>query len=179
MHTSIHSGSTGIIRHPPRNGFTASSALSPGTTALLTPSSARRVGVLANLTPASGRQNHTASPSATASARLTLRRVHRIPPDVRDDREPPLLARRDGQSKPHISGKRKQIIFRARAGQEFASPARRANHLTQDGQEQAASQRFLDFSAGSIRRHSGAPHRGEPGIWRLSREIPGCAGAPE
>ena len=53
-------------KHPafPRaNGFTASSALSPGTTALLTPSSAR--WRLANLTPASGRQNHTASPSAT------------------------------------------------------------------------------------------------------------------
>ena len=33
---------------------------------------------LANLTPASGRQNHTASPSATASARLTPRCVHRI-----------------------------------------------------------------------------------------------------
>ena len=37
---------------------------------------------LANLTPASGRQNHTASPSATASARRTLRCVHRIPPHV-------------------------------------------------------------------------------------------------
>src|SRR5450631_3039846 len=66
---------------------------------------------LANLTPASGRQNHTASPSATASARLTLRCVHRIPPDVHDDREPPLLARRDGESKPQISEKRKQNIF--------------------------------------------------------------------
>jgi len=31
MHTSIHSGSTGIARHPPRSGFTASFALSPGT----------------------------------------------------------------------------------------------------------------------------------------------------
>src|SRR4029077_17408865 len=90
MHTSIHSGGTGNIRHSPRNGFTAYSALSPGTTALLTPSSARRVGVVANLTPASGRQNHTASPSATASARLTLRRGHRIPPHVHDDRDTPL-----------------------------------------------------------------------------------------
>ena len=44
---------------------------------------------LANLTPASGRQNHTASPSATRSARRTLRCVHRIPPHVRDDRERP------------------------------------------------------------------------------------------
>ena len=47
MHTSIHSGGTGNIRHSPRNGFTVSSALSPGTTALLTPSSARRVEVAA------------------------------------------------------------------------------------------------------------------------------------
>ena len=50
---------------------------------------------LANLTPASGRQNHTASPSATRSARLTLRHGHRIPPRVRDDRDTPLLSRRD------------------------------------------------------------------------------------
>ena len=46
MHTSIHSEAPESSRHPPRNGFTAYSALSPGTTALLTPSSARRVGVL-------------------------------------------------------------------------------------------------------------------------------------
>ena len=56
-----------ITRHSPRDGFTVSSALSPGTTALLTPSSARRVGVPANLTPASGRQNHTASPSVSGA----------------------------------------------------------------------------------------------------------------
>jgi len=39
MHTGIHSGGTGNIRHSPRNGFTGYSALFPGTTALLTPSS--------------------------------------------------------------------------------------------------------------------------------------------
>src|SRR5450631_1209919 len=66
---------------------------------------------LANLTPASGRQNHTASPSVTASARLTLRRGHRIPPNVRDDRDTPLLARRDGETKAQISVKRKRNIF--------------------------------------------------------------------
>jgi len=52
---------------------------------------------LANLTPASGRQNHTASPSATASARLTLRRVHRIPPRERGDRVSPLWWDRMGE----------------------------------------------------------------------------------
>ena len=82
----------------------------PGDQALLTPSSARRVGVVANLAPASGRQNHTASPSATASARLTLRRVHRIPPNVRDDRETPLLERRDGDSKSQNYEKRKRFF---------------------------------------------------------------------
>jgi hypothetical protein len=71
-----------------------------------------------NLTPASGRQDHTTSPSATSS--FVLRavtgsraprkpkgspchhrarrrcRVHRIPPRVRDDREPPLWGRDGG-----------------------------------------------------------------------------------
>ena len=37
MHTSIHSGGTGIIRHSPRNGFTAYSALFPGTTCFVDP----------------------------------------------------------------------------------------------------------------------------------------------
>ncbi len=62
---------------------------------------------LANLTPASGRQNHTASPSAKRRARLTLRRVHRIPPNVHDDRETPLLWRQDKEIKAHVSEKRK------------------------------------------------------------------------
>jgi hypothetical protein len=63
----------------------------------------------ANLTPALGRQNHTTSPSASASvvsspfdrsralstrpattSRAQCCRVHRIPPYVRDDRETPL-----------------------------------------------------------------------------------------
>jgi hypothetical protein len=43
-----------------------------------------------NLTPASGRQDHTALPYALASLVLRRRRVHRIPPHVRDDRETPL-----------------------------------------------------------------------------------------
>ena len=83
----------------------------------------------ANLTPASGRQNHTASPSATRSARLTPRCVHRIPPHVHDDRDTPL--HRGGMARPvaYISEKRKQNIFRVGAGQEFADAARRANQL--------------------------------------------------
>src|ERR1700733_11004456 len=38
----------------------------------------------ANLTPASGCQDHTSSPSAASNARQARRRVHRIPPRVRD-----------------------------------------------------------------------------------------------
>ena len=37
MHTSIHSGSTGITRHPPRDGFTASFVLFPGTIGAVDP----------------------------------------------------------------------------------------------------------------------------------------------
>jgi hypothetical protein len=42
------------------------------------------------LTPAKGRQNHTTSPYASAPFVKGAARVHRIPPRVRDDREPPL-----------------------------------------------------------------------------------------
>ncbi len=111
-------------KHPafPTRWFTTCSALFPGTTALLTPSSARRVGVVANLTPASGRQNHTASPSASSALVSRAAHVHRIPPDVRDDREPPLLARQDGENKPHISEKRKKIFFARGLDRNSRSP---------------------------------------------------------
>src|SRR5229473_158030 len=60
---------------------------SPRRSGLLSPSSAR---LLADLTPASGRQNHTTSPYVAIRVRLARCRAHRIPPRVRDDREPPL-----------------------------------------------------------------------------------------
>jgi hypothetical protein len=44
----------------------------------------------ANLTPASRRQDHTISPSASVPLVRSTSSVHRIPPRVRDDREPPL-----------------------------------------------------------------------------------------
>ena len=117
MHTSIHSGSTGNIRHPPRNGFTVSFALSPGTIGCVDPVSpllprlAARSGSTQQqrtLTPTMGRQNHAISPSATlplvshaATAhelrspcdimRTRQRRVHHSPPRVRDDRDTPLV----------------------------------------------------------------------------------------
>jgi hypothetical protein len=44
-----------------------------------------------SLTPASGCQDHTAWPPASALPVSQHSRVHRIPPRVRDSREPPLL----------------------------------------------------------------------------------------
>jgi hypothetical protein len=76
MHTSIHSGGTGNIRHSARDGFTAYIALSPGT-GLSCPRRPRDNP--ATLTPASGRQDHTTSPSAPAPLVLRRRCVHRIP----------------------------------------------------------------------------------------------------
>src|SRR5260221_13860432 len=60
-----------------------------GDRALLSPSPLRSL-LLRNLTPASGRQDHTASPSAPLAFVFRKPCVHRIPPRVRDDREPPL-----------------------------------------------------------------------------------------
>jgi hypothetical protein len=76
-HKHSHHGHTGTARHSPRNGFTGSFVLFPGT-GLSCPRH-RRKSASADLTPASGRQNHTTSPSATSSVRLCAPRVHRIP----------------------------------------------------------------------------------------------------
>src|SRR5438067_13922890 len=60
-----------------------------GDRAFLPPSLADRS---ANLTPASGRQDHTALPSAISIVRLaTSKRPPHPAPNVRDDRETPLL----------------------------------------------------------------------------------------
>ena len=62
---------------------------------------------LANLTPASGRQNHTASPSATASARLSSAAATASHLTFVTIANAPLATRRDGASKSYISEKRK------------------------------------------------------------------------
>ena len=77
--------------------LTVSFALSLVSRAFLPPSPARCQSICAGLTPASGRQDHTTSPSAIAPFVKGAIHVHRIPPRVRDDRETPLLPRRDGQ----------------------------------------------------------------------------------
>src|SRR3984957_15968036 len=81
MHTSIHSEPSEITRHSRTQWFTAYTALSPVIGFLATVA----CGVAStDLTPASGCQDHTSSPSAASNARQARRRVHRIPPRVRD-----------------------------------------------------------------------------------------------
>src|SRR3954453_2936990 len=91
-HTSVvTTGSPEASGIPARDGFNGFLRALPGDRAFLSPSSADRS---ANLTPASRRQDHTTSPSASASLVKSTNRVHRIPSRVRDDREPPLVATR-------------------------------------------------------------------------------------
>ena len=79
----------------PAQWFTAYTALSP-VTGLSCHRHPREVLLPANLTPASGRQDHTASPSARVALVSRNFRVHRIPPRVRDDRDPPLSSGETG-----------------------------------------------------------------------------------
>ena len=146
LHTSIHSGGTGNIRHSPRSSLRLIPRSPRGPIAFLTPSSGRRFRVSSNLTPAKGRQNHTASPSASRPRSSVALLASTAPrPTFRDDLAvTPLCPGRDAQRKTHVSEKRKQNIFHGRAGQEFAGRARRANHLMCNEREQAAAQRFLE-----------------------------------
>jgi hypothetical protein len=89
-----HTGSAEASRPSLRNGFTTYIALSLVTGLFATIASRNNPQ---RLTPASGRQNHTTSPSAIRAVRQRHIRVHRIPPHVRDDREPPLLSGETGE----------------------------------------------------------------------------------
>ena len=85
-----HTGSAESIRPSLRNGFTAYFVLSPVNGFVATVIAQELAS--ANLTPAPRRQDHTTSPYASSHASsVAASRVHRIPPRVRDDREPPLL----------------------------------------------------------------------------------------
>ena len=96
-HEHSHHGHTGNTRHSPRNGFTAYIALSPVTGLSC---HRRHAGLtLRNLTPASGRQDHTTSPSASASLALRHQHVHRIPhPTSVAIARTPLFRVRDGEN---------------------------------------------------------------------------------
>jgi hypothetical protein len=82
----------------------------PGDRAFLPPSPLRS-SLLKNLTPASGRQDHTALPSASARFVTSRRRVHRIPPRVRDDRDTPLCGVDGGSSKVDLPDGTSGIFF--------------------------------------------------------------------
>jgi len=93
-HTVVTTGSPGP-RPSLRDGFNGFLRALPGDRALLPPSPA---GLLpASLTPASGRQNHTTSPSAATSLVHTSLTCDDAAastashPDVRDDRDTPLV----------------------------------------------------------------------------------------
>src|SRR6266702_1596325 len=117
MHTSIHSGGTGNIRHSPRNGFTTYFALSPGT-GLSCPRH-RRDAYASSPTWHQRRDARTTrlrrSPR-TRSSHAPLRPSHPAS-HVHDDRETPLLWRRDRRSKSQISEKQKRHLFARGTGQ--------------------------------------------------------------
>src|SRR6202011_4099574 len=85
-HEHSHHGHTGSPGIPYAMVLTVSFVLSP----VIGLVCHRHRRITANLTPASRRQDHTTSPSASAQFVKRAARVHRIPPRVRDDREPPL-----------------------------------------------------------------------------------------
>jgi hypothetical protein len=73
MHTSIHSGGTGIIRHSPRNGFAAYSEFSPVTSSFLPPSPHGLNGFAYPVGPTKPPQGLA---SATDARTTRLRRTH-------------------------------------------------------------------------------------------------------
>jgi hypothetical protein len=138
MHTSIHSGGTGYIRHSPRNGFTAYFVLSPGT-GLSCPRRSRDKP--ATLAPASGRQDHTTSPSASASLVSRHRCVHRIPlPTSVTIAIRPSCGGGTARTIHNFRFSEREIFFSERAGQRNQKTTRRANHLRKNPGE-AATQR--------------------------------------
>jgi hypothetical protein len=114
-----HTGSAEAIRPSLRSGLPAYSELSP-VTGLSCHRRPREVLLPANLTPASGCQDHTASPSARVTLVSRNFRVHRIPPHVRDDREPPLSSGETGEVKSVICPTAKAKYFRAEVWTGFS-----------------------------------------------------------
>jgi hypothetical protein len=97
-------------RHPafPAQWFYGLYRALPGDRAFLPPSHADQS---AHLTPASGRQDHTFLPSAWVPFVSDTACVHRIPPRVRDDREPPLRWDETARDIPVFRGRREAEYF--------------------------------------------------------------------
>ncbi len=109
-----HHRSTGSTRPSLRNGFNGLLRALPGDRAFLSPSLAAMRSIVANLTSASGYQDHTTSPSAsTPSLVVATSRPSHPAPNVRDDREAPLLRVRGmaGISNAVSSNRRSEIFL--------------------------------------------------------------------
>jgi len=89
-----HTGSAEAIRPSLRSGFNGFLRALPGDRACLPPSSAVRFRQLDASVGASGPHDFAVRNMRRSS--YARRCVHRIPPRVRDDREPPLCVGRDG-----------------------------------------------------------------------------------
>ena len=85
-HEQVTTGSPKHSGIPCANGFNGFLRGLPGEPGLLPPSPA---AITTGLIPASGYQDATTSPSATGAFVLCATRVHRIPPNVRDDGQRP------------------------------------------------------------------------------------------
>ena len=123
-----------------------------------------------SLTPASGRQDHTTSPSASGAARLASpKRPSHPAPNVRDDRDTPLLVGRDGANTTTDLGFGKSEIFFAQGLDRFS----RAGGDLPVGQSHCA-QAAHSLATSSLR---GATRRSNPLFssrerWIASRSLP-------
>ena len=93
--TRAYRSSGGIPAFPAQWFLPAYNELSP-VTGLSCHRRQREILLPANLTPASWCRDHTSLPSARLALVSRKLRVHRIPPRVRDDREPPLSPGKTG-----------------------------------------------------------------------------------
>jgi hypothetical protein len=117
-HAHEHAGSAESIRPSPRNGFTAYNALSPATGLFATVVPEKRL-LLTNLTPASGRQDHTISPSASATLVFVTPASTASHRAFRDDREPPLLSGETRGEEPLICPTRPAKYFCQKGWTDF------------------------------------------------------------
>ena len=95
-----HTGSAETLRPSLRNGFTAYIALSPV--------SRRSVATVDASSRASGPHDFAVRISAVRYRHIS---VHRIPPHVRDDHDPPLLSGETGRPYPDFGFCKTEIFF--------------------------------------------------------------------
>src|SRR4029079_19196334 len=100
---------------------------------------------LRDLTPAPRRQDHTTSPYASGAFVLRAFRVHRIPPRVRDDRDPPLATGETRGVKLMICPTAREEYFCSKGWTDFCRFARRV-----------ILSRFTCLPPETTLRHSGA-----------------------